>query len=218
VGGRRGRGAALPDVRVLWSSLREPAEAVEQGTLIEEAFRHLTVETLRLPALRDRAEDVGLLTQHFIDTICEINNLAPLHLAPEALVLLEGYRWPANVQELRNVVEQAVILAPEGTILPRHLPDRLRDAAPARGESAGDGRARRFREAKRAVVEGFEKSYLHDLMQRHAGNVTAASQQAGMLRSALQRLLRKYGLKSAEFRKHRRPAAAARNAARSSVE
>ncbi len=61
-----------------------------------------------------------------------------------------------------------------------------------------------FREAKREVVERFERSYLGDLMQRHGGNVTAASQQAGMLRSALQRLLRKHGLRSAEFRqKHR---------------
>jgi DNA-binding NtrC family response regulator len=63
---------------------------------------------------------------------------------------------------------------------------------------------RPFREAKRDVVEAFEKAYLSELLRRHTGNVTAAAQQAGMLRSALQRLLRKYGLKSAEFRRVRR--------------
>jgi DNA-binding NtrC family response regulator len=60
-----------------------------------------------------------------------------------------------------------------------------------------------FREAKREVVERFEHAYLSDLLEQHGGNVTSASQQAGMLRSALQRLLRKHGLKSATFRKRR---------------
>jgi DNA-binding NtrC family response regulator len=61
----------------------------------------------------------------------------------------------------------------------------------------------RFRAAKRGVVDAFERSYLTDLIARHGGNVTLAAQQAGMLRSALQRLLRKHGIKSADFRKRR---------------
>ena len=102
-------------------------------------------------------------------------------------------------------MEHAVILANDGTIgaseLPDHVQDTMRGAArtPGRREVA----SQRFRDAKRKVVESFEQSYLVELLQRHNGNVTSASQQAGMLRSALQRLLRKYGFKSADFRKQR---------------
>jgi len=109
------------------------------------------------------------------------------------------------VQELRNAVEHAVILAVDGAIRSRDLPDAIREAETDSGAVVGTSRlsTRRFREAKREVVEAFEQAYLSDLLERHRGNVTSASQQAGMLRSALQRLLRKYGLKSAEFRKTR---------------
>ena len=116
---------------------------------------------------------------------------------------LEEYHWPANVQELRNAIEQAVILSRDGAIRPSDLPERVRDGQP--GVAPGGGPLPTFRDAKREVVEKFERSYLRELMRRHAGNVTAASQQAGMLRSALQRLLRKHGIRSAEFRAARSP-------------
>ncbi len=122
------------------------------------------------------------------------------------MALLERYPWPGNVRELRNAVEHAVILATEGRIRPSDLPDRLREAR-VDGGSTGSRRqvaSRPFREVKREVVESFERAYLYDLMEQHSGNVTSAAVQAGMLRSALQRLLRKYGLKSVEFRKRAR--------------
>ena len=94
----------------------------------------------------------------------------------------------------------------DGTIRPRDLPDHVREAEEVQAsDGLQGGSLRRFRDAKRDVVEEFERRYLYNLMERHGGNVTAASGQAGMLRSALQRLLRKYELKSAVFRKNRRP-------------
>ena len=86
------------------------------------------------------------------------------------------------------------------------MADRIRESRSTTADAAvGPGLSRRrFRDVKREIVEAFERAYLGELLDRHAGNVTAASQQAGMLRSALQRLLRKHGLKSAEFRASRR--------------
>jgi len=104
-------------------------------------------------------------------------------------------------------MEQAVILSTDGTITPGELSDALGGGPSLVG----------FRDAKREVVEEFEQDYLRRLMERHGGNVTAASQQAGMLRSALQRLLRKYGLRSAVFRERRR-ARATEAASRPSVD
>jgi DNA-binding NtrC family response regulator len=129
-----------------------------------------------------------------------------LEVAPETMGLLERYPWPGNVQELRNAVEHAVILASEGRLRPSDLPDRMRESQDGGSSTESRGRvaSRRFRDAKREVVESFERAYLCELMEQHEGNVTSAAVQAGMLRSALQRLLRKYGLKSVEFRKRAR--------------
>jgi len=209
-------------VRFVGSSHLDPSEAIEQGRLLGEIPPAMGGESLVLPPLRERADDIALLARHFISAICEINYMRPLQLVPEAAALMERYRWPQNVQELRNAMEQAVILSTDGRISPRELPDGIRESGALQARPAAvavEGVSiRGFRAAKREIVEIFERGYLRELMQRHGGNVTAASQQAGMLRSALQRLLRKYQLKSADFRERRRPAAAAADSARPSVE
>jgi DNA-binding NtrC family response regulator len=197
--------AGAGDVRVLASSTAEPTSLTEQGRLIEELRARLAGQSIALPPLRERVEDIPLLARYFIDTIRAINHLPEIRLAPEALELLCRYHWPDNVQGLRNAMEQAVILSVDGRIGPRDLPDPVRELASAPAPPAAEDalHLRRFRDAKREVVEAFERSYLRALMERFGGNVTAASHRAGMLRSALQRLLRKYGLKSASFRRQR---------------
>jgi DNA-binding NtrC family response regulator len=204
IGGARASEPA-PEIRLLAGSRRDPIRAMEQHRLLEGLYHRLAQAQLDLPRLSERTEDIPLLARHFVSRIGEINHLDPLQISPEALALIEQYAWPGNVQELRNAVEHAVILAVDGTIRPTDLPDRARTgavgaAAPVRRDVAG----LKFRDAKREVVEQFEQAYLSQLLEQHWGNVTSASQQAGMLRSALQRLLRKYGLKSADFRKARR--------------
>lgn len=199
-------GASKPSTRVLVGSRRDPRRLLDRGQLAEPVHTRLAGNTLPVPPLRERAEDIPLLVRSFLSTIVEINHLPPVRVSPDAMALLERYAWPGNVQELRNAVEHAVILATEGEIRPSDLPDRLREVR-ADGATVGSRRqvaSRPFREVKREVVESFERAYLYDLMERHSGNVTSAAVEAGMLRSALQRLLRKYGLKSVEFRRRAR--------------
>jgi DNA-binding NtrC family response regulator len=194
-------------VRLISGSTRDPVSAIEQGALPEGLTRELAGAVVQCPALCERAEDVALLARHFVAVISEINHLPPIQISAEALSILERYRWPGNVRELRNAVEHAVILATDGCIRPKDLPDRVREAElePATAADTPGLSSRAFRDAKREVVHAFEQAYLSDLLERNGGNVTAASHQAGMLRSALQRLLRKHGFRSADFRKDRRP-------------
>ena len=119
------------DVRVLASSAADPASLTAQGRLIEELRLRLAGQSIALPPLRERVDDIPLLARHFIDTICAINHLPPIHLAPEALELLRRYHWPDNVQGLRNAMEHAVILSVDGRISPRDLPDRVRESTSA---------------------------------------------------------------------------------------
>lgn len=190
--------------RITFSSRLDPLRAIDEGRWSEAIQHELAHEIVRLPPLRERAGDIALLARHFVSTICEINKLTEIRLSPEALEFLERYAWPGNVQELRNAMEQAVILSREGAIRPSDLPDRIGELREGDRARTADRAGRRFREAKREIVDGFERSYLGQLMELHAGNVTAAAQQAGMLRSALQRLLRKHGFRSVSFRKSRR--------------
>lgn len=197
---------AAPAIRLLAGSNRGVERDVEQGLMLEELAQTLGQSVVHLPPLRERPEDIALLARSFIDSIVEINRLQPIRISPEALGILERYGWPGNVRQLRNAMEHAVILATEGVVRSRDLPESVSEGPPTAvvASPAEVGAGRRFKEAKREVVGSFERAYLCRLLEDHGGNVTAASQEAGMLRSALQRLLRKYGLKSASFRKNRR--------------
>jgi two-component system nitrogen regulation response regulator NtrX len=202
---RRASGDAT--IRFVTGSREQAKRVASDGRLVPGLREKLSKVELHVPPLRERREDVALLANHFLAAICEINHLPPVRISAEALSLLERHDWPENVHELRNAIEQAVILNSDGIIRAADLPDSLRESGETATAPSARGLSRRtFREAKREVVEAFEQAYLAELLERHGGNVTAASQQAGMLRSALQRLLRKHALKSAEFRKGRRPA------------
>jgi DNA-binding NtrC family response regulator len=190
-----------PGPRILAGSSRDPRQVLGQGLLLPALHERLAERSLRLPPLRERPEDIAPLAQHFVSAIRRMNKLPPIRISEEALVLLEAYRWPGNVRELRNAMERAVILAVEGAIQAHDLPRSVR--APTGRYASGDAAIsdRTFKAAKQEMVRSFERSYLTELLERFEGNVTVASRHAGMLRSALQRLLRKYGLKSAAFRK-----------------
>jgi DNA-binding NtrC family response regulator len=116
------------DVRVLSATNRSPLDAVRDGKLREDLFYRLNVFDLRVPPLRERLDDVPLLTQHFIREYNRKHGSSVEGLKERARVLLEAYPWPGNVRELRNVIERAVILARKGWIEPGHLPPYLRGA------------------------------------------------------------------------------------------
>ncbi len=184
--------------RVVASTALDPRVGAEEGRLSPALVARFEGSIVRVPPLRERTSDVTVFVRTFIEELRALNRLPPIAAAPDALAALERYAWPGNVGQLRSAVESAVILATDGTVRLKDLPDYVLRAA---GLADQDVRAdRRFRDAKRSVVGAFERSYLEDLLKRHAGNVTGAAEQSGMLRSALQRLLRKHELHSADFR------------------
>jgi DNA-binding NtrC family response regulator len=181
--------------RIMASIGTDPRKAAEEARLAPALLAAFEGSVVHVPALRERRSDIAMLVKSFVEELRRLNHLAPITVAPEAFSLLEGYAWPGNVDQLRHAVESAVIVAADGTIRAKDLPDFVR----AEGRTDGPA-ARRFRDAKRSVVEAFERAYLEDLLGRHSGNVTGAAETSGMLRSALQRLLRKHALHSADYR------------------
>ncbi len=206
------RGGSHDEVRLISSSNRLPDDAILAGTLLDELAGRLSRVSVEIPALRDRPEDIAPLARHFAANISRVNRMPAFEFAADAISAMERHAWPGNVRELREAIEHATILALDGVIRSTDLPGSVLGGSGTVASGAPLS-IRAFRDAKREVVDAFEEAYLRDLLERHAGNVTAASTQSGMLRSALQRLLRKHGLKSVDFRRPRRRSGIAESSA-----
>jgi DNA-binding NtrC family response regulator len=112
------------DVRLVAATNRDPLQAVKVGRLREDLFYRLNVFPIYLSPLRERAEDVPLLAQHFLDQISHREGQGK-HFAPVALQRLAAYRWPGNVRELRNVVYRAYVMASDTLIHDACVPVEL---------------------------------------------------------------------------------------------
>ena len=118
------------DVRVIAATNRSPDDAVRVGKLREDLMYRLNVFPIHMPPLRERAEDISLLAQHFLGGICEREGMKK-RFSPAALARLEAYRWPGNVRELRNVVQRAFVMATGEVITDEWLPAESPPGAPA---------------------------------------------------------------------------------------
>src|SRR5262249_7324129 len=117
---------------------RIPTEALSEGQLREDLFYRLNVFAIQLPPLRDRKEDIPLLVRTFVEEFNRQDNRQVRGLTPEAERALEGYRWPGNVREVRNVVQRAVVLSGSGLIDVEHLPENvMRTSAPVAPAATG---------------------------------------------------------------------------------
>jgi NtrC-family two-component system response regulator AlgB len=117
------------DVRVVAATNRNLEEDVKAGRFREDLFFRLNVIEVRVPALRERPEDIAHLARGFLEFFAKTAGKRPLELSPEAEKALLGYGWPGNVRELRNAMERAVILWPAQVLTPEGLPERI-GAAP----------------------------------------------------------------------------------------
>lgn len=161
------------DVRVVAATHRDLKLDVNRGAFREDLFHRLNVVTIRVPPLRERPDDIPLLAEHFWRDFHQ----DPQASIPHALLTeLIAHDWPGNIRELRNRIER------EAT---------LESPAEADGE-----RPRRYKHAKAAVVEAFERAFFSELLARTNGNVSEAARQAGMDRVYLFKLLRKHRIGS----------------------
>jgi NtrC-family two-component system response regulator AlgB len=114
------------DVRIIAATNRNLEQAVKSGAFREDLYYRLNAVKLRLPALRERIEDIPLLVQHFLAKFGARNEICD-----EALTALKGYAWNGNVRELENVVERAVILSKGSVIRMHHLPEEFQMVNPS---------------------------------------------------------------------------------------
>ncbi|AKF79702.1 Fis family transcriptional regulator [Myxococcus fulvus 124B02] len=192
------------DVRVVAATHRDLSAEVAAGRFREDLYYRLNVVTVRLPSLRERREDIPLLAMHFLARAGrpEVDSFTP-----EALRALSTYEWPGNVRQLENAVARAVAVARGTRITPEELPPEVL-TAPRAASTAPGVRATTeslaklpYREAVDGARDTVSREYLTALMQEFGGNVTHAAERAGMERESLHRLLKRYGVRSDDFKR-----------------
>ena len=192
-----GSGRVKVDVRVIATSNRDLQAEIAAGRFREDLYYRLAVVPLRVPALRERREDVPALARHFLLRSAELSGQPARELSADAIAALQAYDWPGNVRQLRNLVDWLLIMAPGGPSDPiraEMLPPDIGSAAPAlfSGDPSADIMALPLREAR----DLFETQYLQAQLLRFGGNISRTAGFVGMERSALHRKLKQLGISS----------------------
>jgi two-component system, NtrC family, nitrogen regulation response regulator NtrX len=183
------------NVRVIASTTRDLGEEIKAGRFREDLFYRLSVVPLRVPALRERRDDIPLLARHFMARAAESSGQRPRGISEDAMAALQTYDWPGNVRELRNIIERLLIMAPGG------MDDPIRaDMLPAEFDAnfAASRRSDRSSEIMglplKNAREIFEREYLLAQVSRFGGNISRTAAFVGMERSALHRKLKSLGI------------------------
>lgn len=185
------------DVRLISATHRNLEEMVRCNAFREDLFYRLNVVSVRVPALRERLEDIPLLVRHFLDEFRSATRSPVEGVSSAAMMLMQRYGWPGNVRELRNALERAFSLAETNQITPLDLPEAILRLSESCAKFSTEAK---FQKSKQQVIREFERGYLENCLRLCRGNVSAAAVHAGMPRSAFHRLMKKYGLSSQDFR------------------
>lgn len=176
------------DVRFVAATHRNLRAMIEDGTFREDLYYRLAVIPLELPPLRDRAEDIPELVQHFFLKGREKQGRPDLVLPQNLLARFQNYRWPGNIRELENVIERVVVLTRGDEITLSDLPDFLQRERPAietlQLELPPQG----------ISLEGVEKELLVRALEKFNGNQTHAAKYLDISRKALRYRMEKYGI------------------------
>jgi two-component system, NtrC family, nitrogen regulation response regulator NtrX len=187
------------DVRVLSTTNRDLQAEIAAGRFREDLYYRLAVVPVKVPALRERREDVPSLALLFIARSAESSGIPARTLSADTLAALQAYDWPGNVRQLRNLTDWLLIMAPGHvgeTIRADMLPPEIGSRAPAllNIDPTADIMSLPLREAR----DLFETQYLHAQLLRFGGNISRTAQFVGMERSALHRKLKQLGVNSEE--------------------
>ena len=173
------------DVRIIAATNRDLEREVKNGDFRQDLFFRLNIVRIDLPSLRDRPEDLPLLTRHLLDEICRTNAFEPREIDPSLLAAFEQYDWPGNIRELKNTLESLVILSGKHTLAAEDLPAKFfKLPVPSNVPEVAEVNLEKL--SKQAILKALESC---------RGNRTEAAKQLGISRRTLHRRLNDFGLR-----------------------
>jgi len=179
------------DVRVIAATNKHLEEEIERGNFREDLFYRLNVLPFHVPPLRQRLEDIELLSEYFMGYFCRKEGRETKTFSPEALKAMKAYTWPGNVRELKNIVERLAIMVPSRTIGVENLPASITgfraEEEPLVDDSDGD---HTFREAR----DLFEREFILKKLRENDWNVSKTAESIQVERSNLHRKIKAFNI------------------------
>ncbi len=198
------------NVRIISATNRDLVKAVQDGTFREDLFYRLNVVSFSLPPLRERPEDIAILSHYFLHQLQNGSSRPPVrYIHPEVMEAFLAYPWPGNVRELRNVIESAMTFAEIDTIsldtlppifLRRHIELGKESGKRFNGKATAGYLPSSFLDGKKRAVARYEADVLKTALEAVGGNITRAAQRLEIHRSLVHRLLKKHGIRAKDFR------------------
>jgi transcriptional regulator with GAF, ATPase, and Fis domain len=195
------------DVRLVAATNSDLKKEISAGAFREDLYYRLNVVPIRLPALRERAQDISLLVKHFIEKFNLRLKKNVIGIEPEAEKLLGSYPWPGNIRELENVIERAVLFSDGAQLKSADLPPEVREGStsvrasvasqPAQSDAGGiDG----LKEQVKAAMSRLERELIIKALDQTGGNVTHAARLLKISRKGLQLKMKELGLRERDER------------------
>jgi two-component system nitrogen regulation response regulator NtrX len=178
------------NVRVIAATNKKLEEQIAKGLFREDLFYRLNVIPFTVPALRERVEDIPILTRHFLTEFAAAYGRKPKEISDAALAVLAKYSWPGNVRELRNLIERLMITCPHSRIDPLHLPPELFRGIP----SVASRPNATLHEARSA----YEREFILRKLSENQWNMTRTAMALGLERSHLYRKMKSLGISAEE--------------------
>src|SRR5258708_16631013 len=193
----------LVDTRVIAATNRDLGSMVAKATFRADLYYRISVIPIELPPLRERAEDISELANHFLSKFCAPTGRT-LSVTESAMALLERYSWPGNVRELEHTIERAVALENTSSIPPKRLPQKISNHNPYRVAEAMEFPDEGINLT--AHLDQLEKTYVVEALRRTSGNQTNAAEILRLSVRSLRHLLDKHGIRglTAQMRDERR--------------
>ena len=170
------------DIRLICATNMPVYDMVSENTFRQDLLYRINTVEIHLPPLRERQDDIALLTDHFVKIYCDKYRKPPKKIAPSTVKKLSKYAWPGNIRELQHAIERAIIMSDGNVLMPD---DFFFLVQKADGPSNSDDNLN---------LDEVEKNVILKAINKHSGNISKAAKELGLTRASLYRRLEKHGL------------------------
>jgi DNA-binding NtrC family response regulator len=186
------------NVRIIASTNQDLQEKIKTHEFREDVFYRLNVLPIRMPALRDKPEDIPLLAGHLLEKHAKELNRPGKKISAELMELFCKRHWEGNIREMENIIIQGILFSAEEMIRPSDV--GLQASTKTAGTWDESWHGLPYKSAKEKTLQHFNQAYIGRLLAINNGNVTQAARAGGMERQALQQIMRRYGIDAAQYR------------------
>ena len=179
------------DVRLISATHKDLLKEIKDGNFRDDLYYRLKVVEILLPPLRNRREDIIILTENFIKYFSKKHKKRVKSISSEAIKIFTKYYWPGNVRELQNVIESAVVMAGAETLGVDDFPEEIRNSDSYNNLDYNLP----FRDAKKIAVETFERDFVSRKLEENNGNISKTAEALGMHRQSLQQKIKELDMK-----------------------